>query len=62
MKKRFGKGDAGKGTTRSESRDISEFYGKSAKKPNADDKPRRTPRDRNTGTSARKRLEGKVIG
>ncbi|MHB9838504.1 hypothetical protein Q8F57_027120 [Paraburkholderia terrae] len=62
MKKRFGQAGAGKGTTRAESRDINEFFGKSAKKPNPDDKPRRTPRDRNTGTSLRKKLEGKVIG
>lgn len=50
------------GGTRSESRDVNEFFGKSPKKSEPDDKPRRTPRDRNTGTSARKRLEGKVIG
>jgi hypothetical protein len=48
--------------TRSESRDVSEFFGRSPKKPNADDRPRHTPKDRNTGTSLRKRLEGKVIG
>ncbi|MFT4068941.1 hypothetical protein [Paraburkholderia sp.] len=48
--------------TRSESRDVNEFFGKNPYKSNVDDKPRRTPKDRNTGTSARKRLEGKVIG
>jgi hypothetical protein len=48
--------------TRSVSRDVNEFFGKGPYKPNVDDRPKRTPRDRNTGTSARKRLEGKVIG
>lgn len=62
MKKRFGKGDAGKGETRSESRDMRSFYGKTPKKPEPDDKPSRTPRDRNTGSSLRKKLAGKVIG
>jgi hypothetical protein len=48
--------------TRSMSRDVNEFFGKSPYKSNVDDKPNRTPRDRNTGTSLRKKLEGKVIG
>jgi hypothetical protein len=48
--------------TRSESRDVSEFFGRSPYKPNPDDRPRKTPKDRNTGTSLLKRLEGKVIG
>lgn len=48
--------------TRSESRDVREFFDKSPKKPNIDDRPKRTPRDRGTGTSLRKKLEGKVIG
>ncbi|MGC2944180.1 hypothetical protein [Burkholderia ambifaria] len=48
--------------TRSESRDVREFFDKSSKKPNADDRPKRTPRDRNTGSSAERRLRGKVIG
>jgi hypothetical protein len=46
----------------SESRDVREFFGKTAKKPEPDDKPKRVPKDRNTGTSAAKRLAGKVIG
>jgi hypothetical protein len=41
---------------------MREFFGKSSKKPNDDDRPKRTPRDRGTGTSLRKKLEGKVIG
>lgn len=48
--------------TRSESRDVNAFFGKSPYKPEADDRPKRTPKDRNTGASLRKRLEGKVIG
>ncbi|MGK8202904.1 hypothetical protein ACRS3T_03680 [Burkholderia cenocepacia] len=49
--------------TRSESRPVGDFFAeKTAKKPNTDDRPKRTPRDRGTGTSLRKKLEGKVIG
>ncbi|MCA8203188.1 hypothetical protein LGM71_19230 [Burkholderia sp. AU33545] len=49
--------------TRSESRPVGDFFAeKTAKKPNPDDRPKRTPRDRGTGTSLRKKLEGKVIG
>ncbi len=48
--------------TRSESRPVGDFFGKSAKKPNDDDRPKRTPKDRNTGSSAARRLAGKVIG
>lgn len=62
MKKPFGKGDAGKGATRSESKDIRSFYGKTPKKPEPDDKPSRTPRDKNTGSSLERKLRGKVIG
>lgn len=62
MKKRFGKGDAGKGGTRSESRDVNTFFGTSPYKSNPDDKPNRTPRDRGTGTRLEKKLRGKVIG
>ncbi|WP_017776682.1 hypothetical protein [Paraburkholderia kururiensis] len=62
MKKRYGRGDAGKGATRSESRDIREFFGTSPYKSNPDDRPARTPRDRNTGSRLSKKLAGKVIG
>ncbi len=48
--------------TRFESRDVREFFGKTSKKPNVDDRPKRTPHDRGTGSSLRKKLEGKVIG
>lgn len=48
--------------TRFESRDVREFFGKSSKKPNDDDRPKRTPRDRGTGSSLAKKLAGKVIG
>jgi hypothetical protein len=46
----------------SESRDMREFFGKTPKKPEPDDKPKRTPKDKNSGTSVAKRLAGKVIG
>jgi hypothetical protein len=46
----------------SESRDVREFFGKTSKKPEPDDKPKRTPRDRNTGSSLKRKLAGKVIG
>lgn len=62
MKSRYGRADAGKGATRSESRDVNTFFGKTAKKPEPDDKPSRTPRDRNTGSRLAKKLAGKVIG
>lgn len=49
--------------TRSVSRDVGEFFArKSPYKPERDDRPARTPRERNTGTSAARRLKGKVIG
>ncbi|WP_321921695.1 hypothetical protein [Burkholderia sp. BCC1998] len=49
--------------SRSESRPIGDFFAeKTAKKPNADDRPKRTPRDRGTGTSLERKLRGKVIG
>lgn len=51
-----------KGGTRSESRPVGEFFGKSPYKSERDDKPAKTPRDRNTGTSVERRLRGKVIG
>ena len=46
----------------SESRDMREFFGKTSKKPEEDDRPSRTPGERNTGTSVARRLAGKVIG
>ncbi|WP_174998240.1 hypothetical protein [Burkholderia lata] len=49
--------------TRSESRPVGDFFAdKTTKKPNADDRPKRTPRDRSTGTSLERKLRGKVIG
>jgi hypothetical protein len=54
---------AEKGGNRSESRDVGEFFGrKSPYKPERDDRPARTPRDRNTGSTLAKKLAGKVIG
>ncbi len=49
------------GTT-SESRDVSEFFGKTTKRPEADTKPPRTPKDRNTGSKLANKLKGRVIG
>lgn len=46
----------------SESKDLHGMFGKTSKKPEPDDKPRRMPKEKNTGTSAAKRLAGKVIG
>jgi hypothetical protein len=51
-----------KGENRSESRDPRELFGKTSKKPEADDKPRRVPADRNTGSPLSRKLAGKVIG
>ncbi len=50
------------GGTTSESKDVSEFFGKTKKRPEADTKPPRTPRDRNTGSKLVQKLKGKVIG
>ena len=50
------------GKNSSESRDIREFFGKTSKKPEPDDKPRRTPADRNTGSKLANKLKGRVIG
>lgn len=61
MKKPLGKGKPAHGT-RSESRDVNEFFGMSPKKSSPDDKPNRTPRDRGTGSRLAKKLAGKVIG
>jgi hypothetical protein len=61
MKKPLGKGKPVNGT-RSESRDVREFFGVTPKRSNPDDKPGRTPRDRGTGTRLAKKLAGKVIG
>ena len=46
----------------SESKDMREFFGKTAKKPEPDDKPKRAPKDRNTGSPLSRKLAGKVIG
>ncbi|QTD88895.1 hypothetical protein [Burkholderia anthina] len=49
--------------TRSESRPVGDFFAeKTVKKPNQDDRPKRTPRDRGTGSSLERKLRGKVIG
>lgn len=53
---------SGNGANSSESRDVREFFGKSPYKPEKDDKPNRTPKDRNTGSSLKRKLAGKVIG
>jgi hypothetical protein len=37
-------------------------YGRTSKKPEEDDRPARSGRERNTGTTVAKRLAGKVIG
>jgi hypothetical protein len=52
----------GNGKNSSESRDIREFFGTTRKKPEPDDRPARTPRDRNTGSKLANKLKGKVIG
>lgn len=41
---------------------MREFFGKSPYKPEKDDKPNRTPRDKNTGSKLANKLKGKVIG
>lgn len=49
--------------TKSENVDVGKFFGKkSPYKPEHDDRPKRTPKERNTGTTVAKRLAGKVIG
>lgn len=53
---------SGNGANSSESRDVNSFFGKTAKKPEADDKPGRTPKDKNTGSALKRKLAGKVIG
>jgi hypothetical protein len=50
------------GKSSSESRDMREFFGRTSKKPEPDDKPKRTPKDRGTGSSLKRKLAGKVIG
>jgi hypothetical protein len=50
------------GKSSSESRDMRELFGKTSKKPEPDDKPKRTPKDRGTGSSLKRKLAGKVIG
>ena len=47
----------------SESVDLhGKIFGMSSKKPEPDDRPARTPKDRNTGSPLAKKLAGKVIG
>jgi hypothetical protein len=41
---------------------MRDFFGKTSKKPEPDDKPRRTPKDKGTGSSLKRKLAGKVIG
>ena len=54
------KGHSGKNM--SESKDLHKVMGpRTSKKPEPDDHPAKTPKDKNTGTSAAKRLAGKVI-
>jgi len=56
------RGNTGKNWSRSVDMRSGEIWDKSSKKPENDDRPARTPRERNTGTTAAKRLAGKVIG
>jgi hypothetical protein len=37
-------------------------FGRTRKKPEEDDRPAPTPRDRNTGSSLARKLKGRVIG
>ena len=37
-------------------------FGRTSKKPEEDDRPKGTPKDRNTGSPLAKKLAGKVIG
>jgi hypothetical protein len=37
-------------------------FGRTSKKPEEDDRPARTPKDRNSGSPLAKKLTGKVIG
>lgn len=60
MKKGIMSGHTGKNATKV--MDVKKVMGvKSTKKPEPDDAPAKTPKEKNTGTSAAKRLAGKVI-
>jgi hypothetical protein len=37
-------------------------FGRTSKKPEEDDRPKATPKDRNTGSPLSRKLAGKVIG
>jgi len=56
------RGESGKNWSKSVDMRSGGVYDKSSKKPEPDDRPARTPKERNTGTTAAKRLAGKVIG
>jgi len=56
------KGHSGKNWSESMDLRKSGLFGKTNKKPEPDDKPARSAKEKNTGTSAAKRLAGKVIG
>jgi hypothetical protein len=56
------RGHAGKNWSKSVDMRSGGVYDKTSKKPEPDDKPARTPKERNTGTTVAKRLAGKVIG
>jgi hypothetical protein len=55
-------GNSGKNWSSSVDMRSGGVYGKSAKKPERDDRPAPSKKERNTGTSVAKRLAGKVIG
>lgn len=42
--------------------DNKTVFGRTSKKPEEDDRPSRTPRDKNTGSPLSRKLAGKVIG
>ena len=56
------RGESGKNWSKSVDMRAGGVYDKSSKKPEPDDRPSRTPKERNTGTTVAKRLAGKVIG
>lgn len=60
MASKYPTGREGKNT--SHSCDPRELFGKTSKKPEPDDRPRRVPADKNTGSKLAQKLKGKVIG
>jgi hypothetical protein len=56
------RGNTGKNWSKSVDMRTGGVYDKLSKKPEPDDRPSRTPKERNTGTSVARRLAGKVIG